>query len=83
MSFTCPLVRDFFLSFFLLFGCSGGVRGGVDLCDARVCQKLPVGTTEDAPRVGRDVDTGDLLSGLSSARGGGVEACFHGVVLGG
>jgi hypothetical protein len=43
------------------------------------CQKLPIGTPEDAPRVGRDVDRGDLLSGLSSARGGCVEACLDGV----
>ena len=60
-----------------------GGRGGVELCDVRVCQKLPVGTTEDAPRVGRDIDGGDLLSGLTSARGGGVEACLDGVVLSG
>ena len=53
-------------------------RGGVELCDVRVCQKLLVGATEDALRVGRDVDRGDLLSGLFSARGGGVEAFLMG-----
>jgi hypothetical protein len=30
-----------------------------------------------------DVDEGDLLPGLSSTYGGGVEACFDGVVLSG
>ena len=64
-------------------GCSGGGRVGVDLCDVRDRQKLPVGTTEDAPRVGCDVYGGDLLPGLSFACGDGVEACFDGVVLSG
>ena len=64
-------------------GCIGGGRGCVELDDVRVCQELPVGTTEDAPRVGCDVDGNEMLPGLSSARGGGVEACFDGVVLSG
>ena len=33
--------------------------------------------------MGCDVDVGDMLSGLSSIRGVGAEACFDGVGLGG
>ena len=56
---------------------------GIQLGNARDRNELPVGAPEDAPCMGCDVDAGDLLSGLSSARGGGAEACFDGVGLSG
>jgi len=49
----------------------------------RVGEELQAGSPEDAPCVGCSVDVGDVLSGLSSARGGGVEACFGWVGLSG
>ena len=67
----------------LCLGVSEGSRVGFELDDVWVRQELPVGATEDTPSMGCDVDVGDLLSGLSSARCEGVEACFDGVGLGG
>jgi len=58
-------------------------RDGVQLGNVRARKELPVGAHEDAPCVGCDFDVGDLLPGLSSTRGKGVEACFDGVGLGG
>ena len=55
----------------------------VELCAFRIREKLPLGSTEDAPRVRCDVYRGNLLPCLSFACSGGVEACFDGVVLGG
>ena len=51
--------------------------------DVSVRQELLVVTPEDTPCVKCDVDGGDMLLDLSFACGGGVEACFDGVVLGG
>ena len=51
--------------------------------DVWVRQELPIGAPEDAPCVGCVVDEGDMLSGLSSACGGGVETYFDRVVLSG
>ena len=56
---------------------------GIQLGNVRVRKELPVSAPEDAPFMGCHVDVGDLLSGLSSARGEGAEACFDGVGLGG
>ena len=58
-------------------------HGGVKLGDVRVRQELPIVASEDAPCEGCDVDGGDLLPGLSSACGVGVEGRFDEVVLGG
>ncbi len=41
-------------------------------------QDLLVGAPEDTSCMSRDVDVGDLLSGLSSGRGEGVEAFLIG-----
>ena len=53
---------------------------GIQLDIIRIRKDLPVCANEDASCIGYDVDVGDLLSGLSFARGGGVETCFYGSV---
>ena len=60
-----------------------GSRVGIYLGDVWVRQELPICAPEDAPCVGCDVDESDMLTCLSSACGGGVEACFDRFVLSG
>ena len=60
-----------------------GRRVGIPLGYVGAGQELPVGVPEDARNVGCEVDGGNLLYGMASSCGCGVEACFDGIILSG
>ncbi len=49
------------------------------MCDFGARQEMPVSTTNDAPRVGYEIDCGDLRPDLTSDRDVGGKTCLDGV----